>query len=74
MPGDKRKREMNPGAGGQAAVPCLVSKKSGAFQIISCFTGVLQRLSEMAQILEINPYNPQRRLIDQVVEVLKKAG
>ena len=28
----------------------------------------------MAQILEINPYNPQRRLIDQVVEILKKGG
>jgi tRNA threonylcarbamoyl adenosine modification protein (Sua5/YciO/YrdC/YwlC family) len=28
----------------------------------------------MAQILEINPYNPQMRLIEQVIEVLKKGG
>ena len=28
----------------------------------------------MALLLEINPYNPQHRLINQVVEVLKKGG
>lgn len=28
----------------------------------------------MARILEINPYNPQPRLISQVVEILKKGG
>jgi tRNA threonylcarbamoyl adenosine modification protein (Sua5/YciO/YrdC/YwlC family) len=28
----------------------------------------------MAQILEINPYNPQRRLLEQVIEVLQKGG
>lgn len=28
----------------------------------------------MAQLIEINPYNPQERLINQVVDVLKKGG
>ncbi len=28
----------------------------------------------MALLIEINPYNPQARLIDQVVEVLRKGG
>ncbi|NOQ45102.1 MAG: threonylcarbamoyl-AMP synthase [Desulfobulbaceae bacterium] len=28
----------------------------------------------MAKLLEINPYNPQPRLISQVVEILKKGG
>ncbi len=28
----------------------------------------------MAKLIEINPYNPQARLISQVVEVLKKGG
>ena len=28
----------------------------------------------MAMLLEINPYNPQQRLISQVVDVLKKGG
>jgi tRNA threonylcarbamoyl adenosine modification protein (Sua5/YciO/YrdC/YwlC family) len=67
---------MNRGASG--AGKCVLPaacKILMAFLPISCFivfSSMVERA--MAQILEINPNNPQRRLIDQVVEVLKKGG